>query len=67
MAPHDPAFSRAIMDRLASDPNLAIREEAAIAQAELPISSLADLRRLLRTAAGRAKVRAADRILSLTR
>lgn len=67
LAPHDPEFARAIFERLSTDPNLAIREETALAMAEAPIFGLPELRKLLRTGGARAKVRAADRILILTR
>ncbi|HJR58830.1 MAG TPA: HEAT repeat domain-containing protein [Vicinamibacterales bacterium] len=67
LAPHDPDFARSIFDRLVGDSNLAIREQAALALAESPLSGFRDLRRLLRTGPGPVKVRAAGRILDLTR
>ena len=67
LAPHDPDVARAIFDQLIADSNPAIREEAALALAESPVSSLAELRGQLRRGAGPVKVRAADRILDLTR
>jgi HEAT repeat protein len=67
LAPHDPDRARAILDRLANDASLAIREGAALALSETPISDFPTLRRLLRAPAGRVKVRAAGRILALTR
>lgn len=67
LAPHDPAFARSLFDQLLSDPNLAIQEQATMALAESPLAGFADLRRLLRTGAGPVKVRAAKRILELTR
>jgi tetratricopeptide (TPR) repeat protein len=67
LAPHDPEAARAIFERLMTNENLAIREEAALAFAEVPISDFPTLRRLLRSPQGRAKVSAAGRILTLTR
>lgn len=67
LLPHDPEFARSLLDRLAEDPNLAIREEAALVVADSPVLGLSAVRRLLRTGTGRVKVRAADRILSMTR
>ena len=67
LAPHDPEAARAVFERLMTDQNVAIREEASVAFAEAPISDFATLRRLLRSPPGRAKVRAAARILTLTR
>lgn len=67
IAPHDPEFARSLLDKLANDSNLAIREQAALALAESPTSGFPELRLLLRTGAGAVKVRAAARILDLTR
>ena len=46
---------------------LAIQEQTALVLAESPVSTLAELRAQLRRGAGPVKVRAADRILDLTR
>lgn len=66
IAPHAPELARSILDSLSRDSNLAIREEADLALADTG-SDFAVLRRVLRTGNGRAKVRAADRVLALTR
>lgn len=67
LAPHEPATSRAVLDRLVADANPEIRDLAGVELAGLPETSLATLRQLLRTGAGRVKVGAADRLLALTR
>jgi hypothetical protein len=67
ISPHDPDFARSILDQLSRDSNPAIQEQVALAFAELPISTLAELRVLLRRGGGPVKVRAADRIFDLTR
>jgi thioredoxin-like negative regulator of GroEL len=67
LAPHDPELARSILDSLATDSNLAIREEAELALADTSGSDFAVLRRVLRTGNGKAKVRAADRVLALSR
>jgi HEAT repeat protein len=67
LAPHDPVFARELFDRLMEDTNLAIREQASMVIAEAPESGLATLRKLLRTGAPQVKVRAAERVLELTR
>jgi len=67
MAPHDPQFARTIFERLSNDSNLAIREAAGLAIAGAPGATLTDLRRILRNGGGRLNVRAADRVLALTR
>lgn len=67
MAPHDPEFSRQLFEQLANDENIAIREQAAVTMAEVPSAGFAELRRVLRMPVGQAKVRAAARILQMTR
>jgi HEAT repeat protein len=67
IAPHDPELARSLFDRLMADSNPAVQEQAALALAESPVSSLAELRAQLRSGAGLVKVRAAARILGLTR
>lgn len=67
LAPHDPEAARPILEQLAADPNLAIREETELVRAELVLTPLAELRRFLRSHTPSARVRAAGRILALTR
>jgi HEAT repeat protein len=67
LAVHEPGLARSILDALLTDPNYAIREEASLALAESGASDFQTLRRLLRAGGGRAKVRAAARILSIAR
>jgi HEAT repeat protein len=67
IAPHDPAAARAVLGQLAFDDNLAIREETELVQAALPISTYAELRALMRNGRALARVRAASRLLELTR
>ena len=67
LAPYEPDFARSVFDRLVLDPNVAVREQATLALAESPLSGFPDLRRLLRSGAGPVKVRAARRILQMTR
>ena len=65
--PIDPALARAVTDALASDPNLAVRELATRAQAELGGRDLPRLRPLLRSADALTRVKAAGGILAATR
>jgi hypothetical protein len=67
LAPHDPAAVKPVLDQLAADPNLAIRDETELVRAELISTSLADLRGFLRSLNSTARVRASGRILALTR
>lgn len=67
MVPHDPEFSRQLFEQLANHENVAVREQAAVTMAESPSAGFAELRRVLRLPVGQAKVRAAARILQMTR
>ncbi|NQW04175.1 MAG: HEAT repeat domain-containing protein [Acidobacteria bacterium] len=67
IAPHDPELARAVLEQLSADPNLAIREETELVVAEIGGATLADLRALLRLGQPLARVRAARRILEITR
>ena len=67
VAPHDPAFAISIFDGLRADPNVAIREETELALAQSSVSGFAALRQFLRATSGLVKVRAAARLLVLTR
>ncbi len=67
IAPHDPGAARAVLEPLAFDPNIAIREEAELVRSELPISTFPELRALMRGGSPLARVRAASRVLALTR
>jgi HEAT repeat protein len=67
VAPHDPAFAISIFDGLRADPNVAIREETQLALAQSPVSGFAAARQFLRATSGLVKVRAAARLLVLTR
>jgi HEAT repeat protein len=67
LAPHDPAATRPVLDALNNDPNIAIREAVQMAEADQSTSSLPTLRGLLRTGEAMVRVRAAARILALTR
>ena len=67
LAPHDPQAARQVLDQLAVDQNLGIREATELVRAELISTSLAELRALLRSSNLVARVRASGRILALTR
>ncbi|HEX7779687.1 MAG TPA: hypothetical protein VF424_10630, partial [Vicinamibacterales bacterium] len=67
LAEHDPEFAISIFNTLRRDENLAIREEADLALAQSPVSGFHVLRQYLRTATGLVKVRAAVRLLVMTR
>lgn len=67
IAPHDPPLARNVLSALAGDANATIRTEAAATLAEAPDDDLATLRRVMRSGTGLAKIRAADRVLALTR
>jgi HEAT repeat protein len=67
LAPHDPQSARPVLEQLAGDANLAIREATELVRAELVSTSMAELRNLLRSSNSVARVRASGRILALTR
>jgi HEAT repeat protein len=67
LAPQDPAAAQAVFERLAVDPNLAIREDASRAAAATLTGDFTRLRVLLRNTDRLTRVRAAGRILELTR
>lgn len=66
VAPHDPELARATLEPLLNDPNPALRQAAADSYATAT-ADFAVLRRFLRSADAGTQVRAADRMLSLTR
>ncbi len=67
LAEHDPDFARSVFDTLRTDENLAIREESELALAQSPVSSFSALRQFLRATSGLVQVRAATRLLVVTR
>jgi HEAT repeat protein len=67
IGPHDPEFARTLLEPLMSSENGAIRELASQALGEAVPSDLTLLRRLLRSPSRLARVRAAARVLALTR
>jgi HEAT repeat protein len=67
IAPHDPAAARQTLMELANDPNPAIREDVEMARAGLPNATLTELRSLMREGKGRARVKAAAKVLEITR
>lgn len=67
LAPHNPDAALPVIRDLLEDPNPAIREAAGPVLAAAVPDDLAELRRLLARADGQVKVRAAARILALTR
>jgi hypothetical protein len=67
LSPYDPAASRSVLEQLAMDSNRAIREETELAIARLPVATFADLRGVMRTGQPVARVRAAGRVLEMTR
>jgi HEAT repeat protein len=64
---HDPELARSVADSLATDTNLAVRELATRAQADLGGRDLARLRPLLRSSDALTRVKAASAILAATR
>lgn len=64
---HDPELARSVVDALAGDANLAVRELAGRAQAETGGRDLSRLRVLLRSPDALTRVKAADGVLSATR
>jgi HEAT repeat protein len=67
IGPHDPELARAVLEPLMSNENGAIRELASQALGEATTSDLTLLRRLLRSPARLTRIRAAVRVLVLTR
>ena len=67
IAPHDAAAARQTLMDLGNDPNPEIREDAEVARAELPGATLTELRVLMRDGKTRGRVRAAARVLEITR
>ena len=67
IAATDPALAQAVADALAGDTNLAVRELATRAQADLGGRDLSRLRPLLRSADAVTRVKAAGGILAATR
>ena len=67
IAATDPGLAQAVADALAADTNLAVRELATRAQAELGGRDLRRLRALLRSADALTRVKAASGILAATR
>ncbi len=67
LAPHEPDTVRPVLEQLSFDANLAIREETELVIAELPITNLAQLRAILRSGTPLGRVRAARRLLVMTR
>jgi len=67
MAPHDPEMARGVLGSLTSDESPAIRELASRGLAEVLSDDLPTLRRLMRDSHSLARVRAAARVLVLTR
>jgi len=67
IAPYDPQAAAETLERLGRSENLTVREEAARAYMKRVAGDFASLRRYLRSQDTVASVRAADRILELTR
>jgi len=67
LAPYDKAAAQPVIDALRNDNNPAIREELQRVEADQPTSSLPTLRGLMRRGAPLVRIRAAGRILALTR
>ncbi len=67
LAPHEPEIARAVLQSLASDENAAVRELAAQGLGEVMAQDLPTLRGLLRSPSRLTRVRAAQRVLALTR
>jgi hypothetical protein len=67
VAPHDPELARRVLNELANDPNLTIRELASEASADVAADDLPGLRQLLKPGTDPlVRVRAAGRILAFT-
>jgi HEAT repeat protein len=67
IAPHDPDTARAALEPLLTDSNPAQREAASQSYLQHAVTDFAALRRFLRSAEGDLRLRAAARILELTR
>ncbi|CAN5826384.1 hypothetical protein BH18ACI5_BH18ACI5_07390 [soil metagenome] len=67
IAPYDPQLAASVLERLSGSDNPAIREEAARVFVERVAGDFAELRRYLRSPDALAVVRAAARIVELTR
>lgn len=67
VAPHDPELARAVLEPLLNDPNPAQRQAAADSYIKHATADFAVLRRYLRGHDTGTRIRAADRILELTR
>ncbi len=67
LAPHDPEMARGVLGSLTSDESPAIRELASRGLAEVLSDDLPTLRRLMKEAHSLTRVRAAARVLVLTR
>ena len=67
LAPHDRAATRPVLDALNNDPNPAIRELTQSGEADQSSSSWPTLRGLMRRGEAMVRIRAAARILVLTR
>ncbi len=67
IAPHDPDLAKATIEPLLNDPNPAERQAAADSYVKNITRDFAVLRRFLRGADSGTRVRAADRVLQLTR
>jgi HEAT repeat protein len=67
LAPHDRAATRPVLDALSNDPNPAIRELTQSGEADQSTSSWPTLRGLMRKGEAMVRIRAAARILVLTR
>jgi HEAT repeat protein len=67
LADHDPELARSVFETLRNDENLAIREETELTLAQGPLMGFSSLRQFIRTGSGLVKVRAAARLLVMTR
>ena len=67
LAPHNPEMAQTVLESLMSDENPAIRELASRGLADAIPDDLPSLRRLMRTGHPLTRVRAATRVLALTR
>ena len=67
LAPHDRAATKPVLDALSADPNPAIREAMQIAEADHSTASVPTLRGLMRRGDTMVRIRAAARVLVLTR
>jgi HEAT repeat protein len=67
VAPHDPELARAALEQLMQHENPVIRDLAFDAVTELPALDLAALRALMRDGSPLTRVRAAKRVLAMTR